>query len=596
MKHQVMAAVLKNKKIAPGIYRMKLESPEIAQEAKPGQFVTIECPAHLAFLRRPFSIAFVEKRRFIYLFYKVVGPGTEWLSQRKKGDEIDIVGPLGGSGFSIDSQIETPILVAGGVGAAALFALCRKLLDSTICVRPLFLIGADTRSSIILPPFKDKSVEIKIATEDGSSGFHGTVTGLLEQILPEGNLQACSIYGSGPLAMLKALAQIAQNYQVPCEVALETIMACGVGACLGCAVPTIDGPQRVCADGPVFDASDILWDQYVKPSPVKRIRPVSVGLQRDILETIPRKGLEIRTPVEKGREVNLGVDIGGIWMKNPVMPAAGTFGYGQEYAGWAVDLEALGAIVTKGIKLEPVAGNPQPRINETIAGMVNSIGLQGPGVSRFIAEKMPFLRGLGVPVIVNINGTSIAEYVELAQILTEVAGIAGLEVNISCPNVKQGLLFGQNPDLTRGLIAAIRQVTNLSLIVKLTPNVTDIVAVGQAAVDAGANALCAVNTFKALSSVNGQILLGGQSGPAIKDMALRYVYDLAQAKLGVPIVGVGGIMTWQDAWEFLRYGAQAVQIGTANFRNPKTIMEVIQGLENHCQETASKIFIPSVLH
>jgi len=207
------------------------------------------------------------------------------------------------------------------------------------------------------------------------------------------------------------------------------------------------------------------------------------------------------------------------------MPASGTFGYGEEYAD-LINLNTLGAIITKGITLEPRNGADQPRICETAGGMINRIGLQNPGVEKFITEKMPFLQKLGIPVIVNICGGTIGEYIQLAKMLDEIKGIAGLEINISCPNTeKGGMLFGQNPDLAFEVVSAVRKATSLPLITKLTPAVTSIVEIAKAAVEAGINALSAINTIPALGFVNGQIILGGQPGPGIKNIALRFVYD-----------------------------------------------------------------------
>ncbi|MDD5627322.1 MAG: dihydroorotate dehydrogenase [Patescibacteria group bacterium] len=286
--------------------------------------------------------------------------------------------------------------------------------------------------------------------------------------------------------------------------------------------------------------------------------------------------------------VNLTVNIGDIELKNPVMPASGTFGYGKEFTD-LVDLNTLGAIITKGITLEPRDGADQPRLCEIPQGMINRIGLQNPGVKKFVAEKMPFLRTLKPPIIVNICGSTVEEYQKLAKILDVVEGIAAIEINISCPNTERGgMAFGQNPRTAFEVVSAVREATSLPLITKLTPAVASIVQIAEAAAEAGTNALSAINTIPALGFVNGKIILGGQSGPSIKPIALRFIYELARAKLGVPLIGCGGIMTWQDAVEFLIVGAQAVEIGTATFTNSKTMEEVIKGLENYLQEQGIK--------
>ncbi len=254
--------VLGNKKIAPGIYRIKLLNPKVAQKAKPGQFVTIKCYGG-TFLWRPFSIGLVEKEKYIYLFYKVVGRGTTWLSQVKKGEMIDVLGPLGGEGFTINPDLKTPLLIAGGIGVAPLFFLSQRLVALKKKIHPVFLIGANTAPSVILPPIGKRTIEVRIATEDGSCGFKGKITELLEKTILECKPEI--IYATGPRLMLWLVALITQQHQIPCEVSLETTVACGVGACLGCTIFTKSGPQRICREGPIFDATKVLWEEYVEP-------------------------------------------------------------------------------------------------------------------------------------------------------------------------------------------------------------------------------------------------------------------------------------------------------------------------------------------
>ncbi|MFC1718494.1 dihydroorotate dehydrogenase [Candidatus Poribacteria bacterium] len=289
--------------------------------------------------------------------------------------------------------------------------------------------------------------------------------------------------------------------------------------------------------------------------------------------------------VKQESSIDLCVDLAGIQMKNPVMVASGTFGCGEEYDEF-IDLRELGAIVTKSVTLLPRAGNPPPRIVETPAGMLNAIGLQNVGLERFISEKMPFLRKVGVPVIASISGKDIREYVELAAKLSEVEGIAGLEVNISCPNVSQGgMMFGADPRITYGLVEAVRNSTRLPLIAKLSPNVTDIVKIASAAKEAGADILSLINTLlgMAIDIHTRQPKLGnvtgGLSGPAIRPVALRMVWQVSSA-VGLPIIGMGGIMTAEDALEFMIAGARAVAVGTANFVNPLATMEIISGIKD----------------
>ncbi len=286
---------------------------------------------------------------------------------------------------------------------------------------------------------------------------------------------------------------------------------------------------------------------------------------------------------------NLEVEIAGIKFKNPVMPASGTFGYGQEYAPY-LDLNQLGAIVTKGLSLNPKAGNNTPRTCETVSGMLNAIGLQNVGVDAFIQDKMPFLEQFDTPIIVNFFGNTQEEYGEVAARLNDVAGVAALEMNISCPNVKHGgIVFGTDPKAAAAVISLVRKRTNKPLIVKLTPNVTDIQITARAAEDAGADVLSLINTLTGMAvdvktrKPRLANTIGGLSGPAIRPIAVRLVHQVVQA-VQIPVIGVGGISRAMDALEFLIVGARAVQVGTANFVDPHAMATIIADLEEFCRD------------
>lgn len=283
--------------------------------------------------------------------------------------------------------------------------------------------------------------------------------------------------------------------------------------------------------------------------------------------------------------MKLEVEIAGLKLKNPVMVASGTFGYGEEAADF-VDLNQLGALVTKTITLEPREGNPPPRVVETPSGMLNSIGLQNKGIDDFIQNRLPFLEQFNTPVIANIAGDSAGEYVELAKRLNGQPTVKGLELNISCPNVhKGGMAYGVDPKLTAELVKKVRRATKLPLIVKLTPNVTDITVIAKAAEKAGADALSLINTVLGMSIdlKTGKSRLGrpfgGLSGPAIRPIAVRMVYQCAQV-VKIPLIGIGGIMTTDDALEFLFAGAKAVQVGTGNFVDPRIPLRIAAELVN----------------
>jgi dihydroorotate dehydrogenase (NAD+) catalytic subunit len=282
----------------------------------------------------------------------------------------------------------------------------------------------------------------------------------------------------------------------------------------------------------------------------------------------------------------LAVNLGRLKLNNPVMTASGTFGYGEEYAGY-VDLNKLGAIVVKGLSFKPRLGNPPPRIMETTGGMLNAVGLQNIGVEAFIEEKLPFLRKYDLKVIANIYGETYDDYKKVAKVLNGAKGVHALEVNISCPNVKNGgVSFGCDPIIAAAVTRAVKDETSLPVIVKLTPNVTDITVIAQAVEKAGADAISLINTLTGMSvdlktrRPHLKNITGGLSGPAIKPVALRMVWQVVQ-NVSVPVIGIGGIMTAQDALEFLILGAKAVQIGTANFINPRATIEVVEGIEEY---------------
>jgi len=285
---------------------------------------------------------------------------------------------------------------------------------------------------------------------------------------------------------------------------------------------------------------------------------------------------------------DLSVDIGSLRLANPVIAASGCFGYGVEYAG-TVDLSTLGGVAVKGLFLSEREGHPPERIVETPSGMLNAIGLQGIGVHRFVREKMPELRERRATVIVNICGSTLDEYVELARILSDVEGVAALELNISCPNIKEGgITFGCSLHGTFDVVNAVRKVTRLPIVPKLTPNVTDVAAFARAAEEGGADAVSLVNTFLAMMidvetrRPKLSNIVGGLSGPAIRPIAVRMVYECRRA-VRIPIVGMGGITNARDALEFIIAGASAVQVGTWNFVDPFIWGKLLAGIEEYME-------------
>jgi len=283
----------------------------------------------------------------------------------------------------------------------------------------------------------------------------------------------------------------------------------------------------------------------------------------------------------------LSVDIGGLKLKNPVITASGTFGYGTELAPF-FDPSLLGAIIVKGLSLEPMPGNPPPRITETPCGMLNAIGLANIGIEAFIAEKLPLLDALNIPIITNIYGHSLKDYAELSRRIETVDGIDAVEINISCPNVeKGGMVFGTDPDTAAEVTHEVVRNTTKPVIVKLTPNVTDITIIARAVEAAGATAISAVNTFLGMAvdiatrRPKLANVVGGLSGPAIRPMALYLVHKVVRA-VNIPVIGLGGIVDYKDALEFLIVGARAVQVGTASFVNPRAAIEIVNNLTDFC--------------
>lgn len=296
---------------------------------------------------------------------------------------------------------------------------------------------------------------------------------------------------------------------------------------------------------------------------------------------------------EAALQPSIAVDLGGIKLKNPVVAASGTFGYGSEYEGF-IDPAELGAVSVKGTTLEPRPGNPPRRICETASGMLNSIGLENPGIEVFLRDYLPGLNSRGVVVLANIAGNSVEEYARMASLINDSTGVAGIEMNISCPNVKQGgLQFGTDPDMVYQVVKAVREQTTLPVIPKLSPNVSDIVAIARAAQAAGADALSMINTLMGMAvdiktrrPVLGNIF-GGLSGPAIKPVALRMVYQVYK-EVDLPILAGGGIINGNDALEFIMVGATAVSIGTGIFLNPFLGRDIVQGILRYMKENGLK--------
>ena len=545
---------------------------------RPGQFYLLKRTVSGVEYGRPISVYHSEEHIDVQTGLKVVqlqflilkkGRGTEELASLLPGDEIQIIGPLG-NGFAIPEDLQAHIQpkTGSGTGNADNPAIC--IVGGGIGIAPVacFAESLPAKSYDFFASFKSRSYALEniraasltVTSDDGSEGIHGMLSeALTAEVLRAKGYKA--IFACGPLPMLSYLKGIAHESGIPCYVSMEAHMLCGVGACLGCTIQTNDGNARVCKDGPVFDAARVIFE-----SPAPKRKPL-------LSDTIP----------------DTSIRIAGIKFANPIIAASGTFGFGQNYRG-ITNVNILGGIVGKGVTLEPRQGNSGQRIREVAAGNINSIGLQNPGIRAFISDELPDMLALKPVAIANLAGSDLSSYEEGAALL-DATDIPMIELNISCPNVKAGgQAWGLDPDKARECVAAVRKATKKPLMVKLSPNAPDIVAVALACIEAGADALSLINTISAVSidieraKPTFDNIRAGLCGPAIKPIALRMVYDVASAvnRLPtfnrVPIVGIGGIACWQDAVEFIMAGASAVQVGSAKFSNPTVMEEIISGL------------------
>ncbi|MBR1911974.1 MAG: dihydroorotate dehydrogenase [Treponema sp.] len=533
---------------------------------QPGQFYMLRTKTSDAYFKRPISVYNAEiisedsngarKLRLQFLILEK-GIGTKELCALKAGDLFLISGPEGNA-FVLPDGIDTEkaeiCIVGGGIGIAPVANFAASLPEKSYDFYASFKTGSYGLERV-------KGNELVITTDDGSQGIKGMLpSALTAECIQKKGYKV--IYACGPTPMLAYIQKIASECNVKAYLSVEHHMLCGAGACLGCTVVTKKGTLRVCKEGPVFDADILVFD---KPS-VRRI------------------------PLGDDEEPDISVDIAGVHFENPVFAAAGTFGYGQNFRGYS-DVNAWGAICSKGTTLNPREGNAGQRCIEVPSGDINSIGLQNPGMQYAVDELIPDMMKLKPKTIINLAGSDLDSYVEATK-LADRTDAPMIELNISCPNVKAGgQAWGIKSELAFECVSAVRKATTKPLMVKLSPNAPDLRGVAMACVKAGADALSLVNTFQAVSIdiENGKPwfdnIRAGLCGPAIKPLALRMVYDVVEEmnKLPedqrIPIVGIGGISTWQDVVEFIMAGACAVQIGTATFVNPDVAQEVVTGLK-----------------
>ena len=539
---------------------LNIGSKKVAAPPVPGQFFMLRKKGSKNVLARPFSLyRYLERFGEMYLDFIIAkkGNGTEELSELEQGEKVDIMGPLG-NGFPLPDANDRVCIVGGGVGVAPVVNLATRLPEDSYDFYACFKYSSFGLWDLPKRPFR-------VATESGLEGTKGTLEAILDvNILKERGYTI--VYACGPTPMLKYVQTICKEANVKSYFSMESRMACGVGACLGCTVKTIEGNKRCCKDGPVFLGESVIFED--------EIPKVLQG--------------------ENEGPIDLSVRIAGVRFTNPVIASSGTFGYGVEYKNY-INLGLLGGICSKGLTLEPRAGNDGVRVYEVSGvGMMNSIGLENPGIKHFIDNELAPMLATGAVVIANLSGSSVEDYVAGAKLL-DGSKVDMIELNISCPNVKAGgMSFGMMPEAAEEVTRAVKEVTGKPLMVKLTPNAPDLVGVALAVKAAGADAISLVNTFQALAVdiETGKPVFNntyaGYSGPGIKPIALRMVHEVAKAVCrddpDYAVVGLGGITTWQDAVEYIMAGATAVQIGTATFANPKAMIEIISGIDGYMRQ------------
>ncbi|WP_191014443.1 dihydroorotate dehydrogenase [Treponema zioleckii] len=532
---------------------------KMAQLPLPGQFYLLRSVKSGTLLGRPISVyasvegSVTDPVRVEFLILRK-GSGTEELAHLKNGDEIQLLGPLGNCFVPPDENAKVAI-VGGGIGVAPVAGFASTLKEKSYDFYAAFKSGSYGLKHV-------KPNKLVVTTDDGSVGIKGMITAAIDEHSVK---KYDVVYACGPMPMLAYIQKICLAAGVKCWLSMEKRMACGLGACLGCTIKTSEGNKRCCKDGPVFDGK--------------------------ILDFTPPSVMPIRN-AGLADEPDLSVDIKGVHFENPVIAASGTFGYGSEYST-VFNVNELGGICSKGLTLEVKPGNGGVRLVETPSGLINSIGLENPGIEHFIRHELPSMMALSPVAIANLSGSSLDGYVKGAELLDKTE-VPLIELNISCPNVKAGgMAFGMQAEAASTVVSAVREATKKPLMVKLSPNAPDLIGVAMAVREAGADALSLVNTFQATSIdiETGRPIFdnirAGFSGPAVKPIALRMVYDVVQAmnKLPpcdrIPVVGLGGISCWQDAVEFIMAGAAAIEVGTATFSNPFAMTEIIDGLRKY---------------
>lgn len=567
-------AVVKEAVPVNSVYSLKITLNKDAEEPAAGQFYMLHPERSNSLLARPISVFHSEKEKngqvTITFLILVKGDGTKELCNLREGDAVNLLGPCGNR-FPYPEASEKGkkvCIVGGGIGVAPVAGFAETLTDKSYDFYASFKSGSYGLENV-------KADKLVITTDDGSVGVHGMLpAALTEEALKNGNYSA--LYACGPTPMFAYLQTVCEKIGLKCWLSMEARMACGVGVCLGCVIQTKQGKLRCCKDGPVFDGSILDFDVLKKANgPDAVVAGIKVQPRREALAA--------------GVEPDLSFTLKGVRFENPVIGSSGTFGFGTEYAS-VFDVNRLGGISSKGLTLEPRQGNNGIRLWEIPSGVMNSIGLQNPGIPHFIEKELPEMMALKPVAIANLSGSSLETYVEGAKLL-EKSPVPVIELNISCPNVKAGgAAFGMSCSAASEVVKAVRKEISKPLIVKLTPQSLELNKVALACIEAGADAISLCNSFQgiAIDIERGvpvfENLKAGVGGPAVRPIAVRLIYELVEAintlpeNKRVPVIAIGGIEKWQDAVEFIMAGADALQVGTATFANPNAMIEIIDGL------------------
>ena len=516
-------------------------------------------------LARPISVFHSERTKHgVSLSFLILlkGKGTQELCVLEADDTVQLLGPLGNVFPQPSDPTGKVLIIGGGIGVAPVAGFAETLPDESYDFIASFKSGSYGLENV-------RASHLTITTDDGSTGIHGMLPVAIdaEKIKKAGY---STVYACGPASMLAYVKQISEEAGVQCWISMEARMACGVGVCLGCVIPTTEGNLRCCKDGPVFN-SKIL--SFPKPA------------YAPCFGTAKKAG----EPVPQDFKPDMSVTIKGVRFENPVIGSSGTFGFGTEYAS-VFDVNRLGGIASKGLTLEPRQGNSGIRVWETPSGLMNSIGLQNPGIPHFIEHELPEMLRLKPVTIANLSGSTLETYVEGAKLLEKTA-VPLIELNISCPNVAAGgAAFGMSCTAAETVVKAVRAVTEKPLVVKLTPQSPELNNVALSCIQAGADGISLCNSFQgvAIDIETGRPVFdkvkAGFGGPAVRPIAVRLVYELVEAmrilpeEKRVPVIAIGGIAGWRDVVEFIMAGASAVEVGTNTFANPLTMTECIDGL------------------